>query len=93
MVMNKVSYDNSFSTIFRISKMAESSVEVTSEDGAGYQPLPDRLAKARLKMELTTMGPTANAESGAVKGSIGESEEAVAESRSLLAAPESDVRA
>jgi hypothetical protein len=47
-VANGASFTNDFSTIVRVTKSAELSVEIEEEDGAGKNPLPKYLEKARL---------------------------------------------
>ena len=51
LVMSGASYDTTFSTIVRVAKAAELSVDLKDNEGAGYQPLPKRLAKAKLAVD------------------------------------------
>ncbi|KAK5739812.1 hypothetical protein LTR17_005098 [Elasticomyces elasticus] len=48
LVISGASYDTTFSTIVRVAKAAHLNVDLMGDEGAGYQPLPKRLANARL---------------------------------------------
>ncbi|KAK3625747.1 hypothetical protein LTR56_020251 [Elasticomyces elasticus] len=48
LVVSGASYDTTFSTIIRVAKAAHLNADLLGDEGAGYQPLPQRLAKARL---------------------------------------------
>ncbi|KAK5674200.1 hypothetical protein LTS10_013037 [Elasticomyces elasticus] len=57
LVISGASYDTTLSTIVRVAKAAELTVELKDEEGAGCQPLPDKLAKARLVVGLARLPP------------------------------------
>lgn len=59
MVMNGASFDDSFSTILRVSKTAELMTEFRSEGEDGRLPLPAYLEKARLVMSSQWRGEAA----------------------------------
>ena len=48
LLSNDVSYDNNFSTILRVGRVARLGSEVTGGEGDGRQPLPKHLVNARL---------------------------------------------
>jgi hypothetical protein len=52
MLKNNVAYANNFSTVLRVAKTATMDVEILDGEGDGRQPLPVRLAKARVQMSL-----------------------------------------
>ncbi|KAK5722309.1 hypothetical protein LTR15_005538 [Elasticomyces elasticus] len=62
LIISGASYDTTFSTIVRVAKAAELTVELKDDEGAGYQPLPDRLAKARLAVGSSSLQPQAEEE-------------------------------
>lgn len=47
LILSGAAYSNNFSTIARISRTAELSVEITSADGLGHEPIPQYLKEAR----------------------------------------------
>lgn len=85
--LSGASYDNLFSTIVRVARTAEMTVEVEGTEGAGHQPLPKHLAKARMVMSSST---TRSAEVELMDGSATgvEKRAQTAESRSLLTTSE-----
>jgi hypothetical protein len=52
LALNAESYSNSFSTILRVSRTADLSVEVRNEDHSGRDPLPDYLKYATLDCRM-----------------------------------------
>ena len=50
LILNGVSYSDNFSTIVRVSRTADMSVEVMDDDGDGREPLPKYLKEARFDM-------------------------------------------
>lgn len=50
LIINGASYSDNFSTIVRISRTAELSVEVMDYDGSGHDPLPTYLKHARIDL-------------------------------------------
>ena len=58
MIPNGESYSSNFSSILRVSRAAEMSVEAEDRDGSGSDPLPVYLKYARLQVGMST---TANA--------------------------------
>lgn len=57
-LMNDASYDNSFSTVLRVSRAAELSVEVQDVDLSGKSPLPPYLAKATVTISSRDQAQT-----------------------------------
>ncbi|KAK4890403.1 hypothetical protein LTR27_010931 [Elasticomyces elasticus] len=68
LVISGASYDTTFSTIVRVARAAHLNADLMVDEGAGYQPLPKRLAKARLavgsasppllaQVEMDDLGP------------------------------------
>ncbi|KAF7185298.1 hypothetical protein HII31_13370 [Pseudocercospora fuligena] len=51
MVVQNASYNSDFSTIFRASRSAEINVEFLPEDARAQEPLPKRLARARVRFD------------------------------------------
>lgn len=49
MIMQNASYNGNFSTIFRASRAAQISAEVSHEDGSAHEPLPKYLATAKVR--------------------------------------------
>ena len=86
MIRSGASYDTSFSTIARVSRTAELTVEVTAGQGLGQQPLPADLAMSRMTM-LSPTRLAASAPSNTVSTAVYKQEPTV-ESRSLLSSTE-----
>ena len=57
-LVNDASYDNSFSTVLRVSRAAELSVEVQDVDLSGKSPLPPYLAKATVTISRRDQAQT-----------------------------------
>lgn len=53
LALSGAAFSSNFSTIFRISRTARISEEVTAAESDGRQPLPERLAKARVVFSST----------------------------------------
>lgn len=58
LIQSGESYRNNFSTIVRVSRTAELSVEVMGQDGSGRDPLPAYLKDARI--DIGVKSATAN---------------------------------
>ena len=54
LILSGVSYSYNFSTIVRVGRKAELSVEVMDQDGSGRDPLPEYLKHARLDIGPNT---------------------------------------
>ncbi|KAK3618378.1 hypothetical protein LTR56_024682 [Elasticomyces elasticus] len=68
LVVSGTSYDTTFSTIVRVARAAHLNADLIGDEGAGFQPLPKRLANARLavgsasppllaQVEMDDLGP------------------------------------
>ncbi|KAK5704511.1 hypothetical protein LTR17_021819 [Elasticomyces elasticus] len=79
------SYDTTFSTIVRVANVANLTVDLKDDEGTGYQPLPERLAKARLVVGSAHLPPSAQFEMHERRP---KRQQASVESSSLLAASE-----
>lgn len=48
MITNRASYSNNFATVLRVGRAARLDQEISPADRQGHEPLPKRLAKARV---------------------------------------------
>ncbi|KAK5693913.1 hypothetical protein LTR97_009530 [Elasticomyces elasticus] len=80
LLLSGASYDTTFSTIVRVAKAADLSVELKDDEGTGSQPLPKRLAKARLVINASLSQQVEMLDRGKGK------QQPVVETNSLLAA-------
>ena len=80
LVLSGVSYSHNFSTVVRVSRTANLSVEVLKRDGFGADPLPNYLKDARLDVGARNTATAADAY---------EMPEVPVEEQSLVARPES----
>jgi hypothetical protein len=67
MLKNNVAYANNFSIVLRVAKTATMNVEILEGEGDGRQPLPARLANARVQMSLLDSPIARDSLSSAVK--------------------------
>lgn len=86
MILNDGTFTNDFSTILRTSRAAELSDELRDEDRDGRQPLPKRLARARIRIDVVAGGK----ESTHSREDVGEVKEPSTETSLLPLRRESD---
>jgi hypothetical protein len=64
--INGSSYSNTFSTVMRITRDAQLSVEISKEDGTGANPLPAYIANATISFRGSSVPDRQMKEEGAV---------------------------
>jgi hypothetical protein len=82
LILNQASYSDNFSTMLRISQVAQLNVDVMNNDGLGHDPLPKYLKVARVKWNQIALAGIAVGK--ATSGISAESESLVVEQMNCL---------